>query len=73
MLNPARRSGERENDATRRTLERAGVEVKDASPAFDLTREKSMVVDGRVYFSLRDSFRRSTPASGRTSVVPFVP
>src|SRR5437879_1306658 len=47
MLNPARRSGERENEATRKTLERAGVEVKDANPAFDLTHEKSMVVDGR--------------------------
>src|SRR4029453_14473422 len=44
MLNPARRSGERENDKTRKALERAGVEVKDANPAFVLTHEKSMVV-----------------------------
>ena len=46
MLNPARRSGEAENEASRKQLERAGVEVKDSSPAFDLTHEKSMVVDG---------------------------
>jgi phosphatidylserine/phosphatidylglycerophosphate/cardiolipin synthase-like enzyme len=45
MLNPERRSGERDNEATRRSLQRAGVEVKDANPAFDLTHEKSMVVD----------------------------
>ena len=45
MLNPARRSGEAENEASRKQLERAGVEVKDSNPAFDLTHEKSMVVD----------------------------
>ncbi len=46
MLNPARRSGEAENQASRKQLEHAGVEVKDSNPAFDLTHEKSMVVDG---------------------------
>jgi len=46
MLNPARRSGEAENEASRKQLEHAGVEVKDSNPAFDLTHEKSMVVDG---------------------------
>ena len=50
MLNPERRRGEHDNDATRTTLERAGVEVKDTNPAFDLTHEKSMVVDDRVAF-----------------------
>src|SRR5215467_12870311 len=45
MLNPARRSGEEDNEPTRRALERADVEVKDANPTFDLTHEKSMVVD----------------------------
>jgi phosphatidylserine/phosphatidylglycerophosphate/cardiolipin synthase-like enzyme len=50
MLNPERRSGERENEPTRRALARAGVEVKDANPAFDLTHEKSMVVDGATAF-----------------------
>ena len=50
MLNPARRSGEHENETTRKTLERAGVEVKDANPAFDLTHEKSMVIDDETAF-----------------------
>jgi cardiolipin synthase A/B len=50
MLNPARRSGEQDNEATRKALEGAGIEVKDANPAFDLTHEKSMVVDDRTAF-----------------------
>jgi phosphatidylserine/phosphatidylglycerophosphate/cardiolipin synthase-like enzyme len=45
MLNPERRDGEKENDETRKLLEEAGVDVKDANPRFDLTHEKSMVVD----------------------------
>ena len=39
MLNPARRSGESENEASRKTLSDAGVEVLDSNPAFDLTHE----------------------------------
>jgi cardiolipin synthase A/B len=50
MLNPARRSGEHDNDATRKALERVGIDVKDANPAFDLTHEKSMVVDDETAF-----------------------
>ena len=50
MLNPARRSGEAENQATREALEGAGVEVKDSNPAFDITHEKSLVVDGETAF-----------------------
>ena len=50
MLNPVRRSGERDNEATRRALRRAGVDVKNPNPAFDLTHEKSMVVDDTVAF-----------------------
>ena len=50
MLNPARRSGEEDNEPTRRALERADVEVKDANPTFDLTHEKSMVVDDATAF-----------------------
>ena len=50
LLNPFRRGGERENDAARRRLERTGVDVKDANPAFDVTHEKSMVVDGETAF-----------------------
>ena len=45
MLNPARRSGESENEASRQTLEAAGIEVRDSSPAFALTHQKSMVID----------------------------
>ena len=50
MLNPARRGGESENDATKGKLAAAGIEVKDSSPAFDLTHQKSMVVDGATGF-----------------------
>jgi cardiolipin synthase A/B len=50
LLNPYRRSGEHENEASRRALERAGVEVKDTNPAFDVTHEKSMVVDDTTAF-----------------------
>jgi cardiolipin synthase len=45
MLNPARRNGEVENEATRKTLVEAGVQVLDSNPKFDLTHEKSMVID----------------------------
>ncbi|MCV7227990.1 phospholipase D-like domain-containing protein [Mycolicibacterium komossense] len=45
MLNPARRSGESDNDLARTTLAAAGVEVRRTNPAFEVTHEKSMVVD----------------------------
>jgi cardiolipin synthase len=50
MLNPARRSGEKQNDDSRRTLSEAGIEVFDSNPAFELTHEKSMVVDDATAF-----------------------
>ncbi|WP_374692219.1 phospholipase D-like domain-containing protein [Accumulibacter sp.] len=50
MLNPARRSGEAENKASRKMLEDAGVEVADSNPAFDITHEKSLVVDDETAF-----------------------
>jgi phosphatidylserine/phosphatidylglycerophosphate/cardiolipin synthase-like enzyme len=50
MLNPERRDGEKENDETRKRLEKAGVEVRDSNPHFDLTHEKSMVVDDLTAF-----------------------
>jgi cardiolipin synthase A/B len=50
MLNPARRSGESENEDTRKLLKSAGVSVLDSSPTFDLTHEKSMVVDDESAF-----------------------
>jgi len=50
MLNAARRSGQEENVSTRKALVDAGVDVKDASPDFDVTHEKSMVVDDKTAF-----------------------
>jgi len=50
MLNPARRSGESENEEARKKLTDAGIEVRDGNPAFDLTHQKSMVVDGEIGF-----------------------
>ena len=50
MLNPARRSGEKENDNSRKILTDAGIEVIDSNPAFDLTHEKSMVIDNSTAF-----------------------
>ena len=50
MLNPKRRNGVSENDESRRQLEEAGIEVRDSNPLFDLTHEKSMVIDDRVAF-----------------------
>jgi cardiolipin synthase A/B len=50
MLNPKRRSGVSENDESRSKLEAAGIEVRDSNPAFDLTHEKSMVIDDKTAF-----------------------
>ena len=50
MLNPARRSGEEENEETRKKLEEAGIDVKDSNPEFGITHEKSMVVDSETAF-----------------------
>src|SRR5438132_12903912 len=50
MLNPARRSGEEENAATRKALVDGDIDVIDANPDFDLTHEKSMVVDEKTAF-----------------------
>jgi cardiolipin synthase A/B len=50
MLNPARRSGEADNKVTKKKLEAADIEVLDSNPAFDVTHEKSMVVDDKTAF-----------------------
>jgi cardiolipin synthase A/B len=50
MLNPARRGGESENDETHDKLARAGIEVRDSNPAFQLTHQKSMVIDDEAGF-----------------------
>lgn len=46
MLNPHRSSGSRANDDTFTALETAAVPVQWTNPAFAVTHEKSMVVDG---------------------------
>jgi cardiolipin synthase len=45
MLNPTRRSGKPENRHTVNILEATGVDVIDSNPAFEMTHEKSMVID----------------------------
>ena len=47
MLNPARRNGEIQNKGSRSVLREAGIDVLDSNPAFDVTHEKSMVVDDK--------------------------
>jgi cardiolipin synthase A/B len=47
MLNPTRRDGETQNEESRKQLGEAGIEVIDSTPAFELTHEKSMVVDDK--------------------------
>jgi cardiolipin synthase A/B len=48
MLNPARRGGESENEAAKKKLAHEGIEVKDSSPEFELTHQKSMVIDDEI-------------------------
>jgi cardiolipin synthase A/B len=60
MLNPARRGGETENDETSAKLAHEGIEVRDSNPAFQLTHQKSMVVDEEVGFV--ESFNWETQA-----------
>src|SRR3984885_14874563 len=50
MLNPERRDGEKENDEARLALTGVGIEVLDSNPCFDLTHEKSMVIDDKTAF-----------------------
>ena len=46
MLNTKRSGGDRANDATFETFQKAGVDIRWASPKFYVTHEKSIVVDG---------------------------
>jgi phosphatidylserine/phosphatidylglycerophosphate/cardiolipin synthase-like enzyme len=50
MLNAARRDGEDDNKQSRKTLEHAGIELKDSNPEFGITHEKSMVIDEAIAF-----------------------
>jgi phosphatidylserine/phosphatidylglycerophosphate/cardiolipin synthase-like enzyme len=50
MLNPERRDGQKENGEIREKLVAAGVDVQDSNPCFDVTHEKSMVIDDETAF-----------------------
>jgi cardiolipin synthase A/B len=50
MLNPARRNGEADNKQTKKKLEKADIEVVDSNPIFEVTHEKSMVLDDKIAF-----------------------
>ena len=50
MLNATRRDGEDDNETVRKALDQAGIEVKDSSPDFGITHEKSMVVDEAIAY-----------------------
>ena len=50
ILNPARKSGEEDNETTRQRLIDGRVDVADGNPRFSLTHEKSMVVDDTTAF-----------------------
>jgi len=50
MLNAARRSGEEDNEDACQRLRRGGIEVIDSNPEFQVTHEKSMVVDETTAF-----------------------
>ena len=45
MLNPERRDGQKENTDVRAAMEKVGIDVRDSNPCFDVTHEKSMIVD----------------------------
>jgi cardiolipin synthase A/B len=50
MLNPARRDGKSDNEEASKTLAAAGIKVRDSSPEFALTHQKSMVIDDAIGF-----------------------
>lgn len=50
MLNPARRDGTSENEEAREALMEAGIDVRDSSPTFAVTHQKSMVIDDEIGF-----------------------
>ena|SRR5579871_5787983 len=50
MLNPARRSGKSENETAYTALRAAGIDVIDSSPDFEVTHEKSMVLDEEIAY-----------------------
>ena len=69
MLNPARRSGKSENSKSRDLLSAAGVEVLDSNPAFDITHEKSMVVDDHTAYVMSLNWQTSNLTEQRDYAV----
>jgi len=69
MLNPARRSGKNENGESRKVLAAAGVKVLDSNPAFDLTHEKSMVLDDHTAYIMSLNWRTSNLTEQRDYAV----
>ncbi len=51
----------------------AGLRVHNASTTLVRLDVGHSIEGWRVFFKISDSFKRSTPASGRTAVIPFVP
>jgi len=83
MLNPARSSGDRANDETFARLQAAGVAVQWTNPAFYVTHEKSIVVDGQramvatynlspKYFSLTRDYGIVTAEPGQVAQIAEV-
>jgi phosphatidylserine/phosphatidylglycerophosphate/cardiolipin synthase-like enzyme len=50
MLNPSRRSGESDNELTYHMLADSGVEVRATHPDFQVSHEKSMIIDEEVAY-----------------------
>ena len=69
MLNSSRRSGKDENEESSSLLRAAGIEVLAGNPAFDLTHEKSMVVDDRTAYIMSLNWQLKNLAETRDYAV----
>ncbi len=58
MLNPVRRSGYSDNQAIFQRFHSVGIPVKDTNPEFEISHEKSMIIDRRI--ALIHSFNWTT-------------
>ena len=69
MLNPARRDGKSDNEAARAALSMAGIEVRNSSPAFALTHQKSMAIDDAIGFVEPLNWEQRDPTETRDYAV----
>lgn len=69
MLNRQRRDGTSENDFAAAALADAGIEVRGSHPRFELTHEKSLVVDDRLGFVQTMNWNASRHRSTRDYAV----